>query len=150
MPASAWTGCEERAGGSDFTEAGDEAVIHELAAVRAERKLFDIAIVQSHTQLARIEDSELTMEYQVASESYDREPDGNSMRELARLRAASTSARRAATRTRTAGTASLDELGLVTSFGEVTAAGAFLAAGPWGDERARERRDRLRGTRRRR
>lgn len=121
-----------------------EAVIHELAAVRAERKLFDIAIVQSNTQLSRIEDSELTMEYQVASESYDREPDGNSMRELARLRATSTSARRAANRSRTAGTAALDELGLVTSFGEVTAAGAFLAAEHEGDERARERMDRLR------
>jgi hypothetical protein len=131
---------------ADLVDAGvrTEAVIHELAAVRAERKIFDIAIVQSQTQLARIDDNELTMEYQVASESYDREPDGNSMRELARLRASSTAARRAATRARTAGTTAIEELGLVTTFGEITAAGAFLAAEHEGDERARERMDRIR------
>jgi hypothetical protein len=121
-----------------------EQVIHELAALRAERKLFDLAIMQSTSQLARIDDNESASEYQVASESYEREPDGNSMRELARLRAQSTRMRREAARMRTEAGALLDELGMVPGMGEITAANAFLAAEYEGDERSAERMDRVR------
>lgn len=121
-----------------------EQVIHELAAVRAERKLFDLALMQSHAQLARIDDNESSSEYQVASEAYEREPDGNSMRELARLRSLSTRLRREATRMRTEASALIDELGMVPGMGEITAANAFLAAEYEGDERSAERMDRVR------
>ena len=121
-----------------------EQVIHELAAVRAERKLFELAIMQSDAQLARIDDSEAASEYQVASEAYDREPDGASMRELARLRALSTKQRREAVRMRGEASSLLDELGMVPGMGEITAANAFLAAEYEGDERSAERMDRVR------
>lgn len=119
-------------------------VIHELAAVRTERKLFELALVQTGAQLARIDDSESASEYQVASESYEREPDGASMRELARLRALSTRNRRDAVRMRTEASGMLDELGMVSGMGEITAANAFLAAEYEGDERSAERMDRVR------
>jgi hypothetical protein len=121
-----------------------EQVIHELAAVRTERKLFELAIGQSTAQLARIEENQSTTDYQVASEAYDREPDGNSMRELARLRSVSTRTRREAVRLRNEAAALLDELGFVSGIGEITAANAFLAAEYEGDERAAERMDRAR------
>ncbi|MCW2956452.1 MAG: hypothetical protein JWO69_1321 [Thermoleophilia bacterium] len=121
-----------------------EAVIHELAAVRAEHKLFHIALVQGVAQLARIDDNEASSEYQVASEAYDREPDGASMRELARLRSLSTRQRREAVRLRNESSQALDELGFVAGVGEVTAAHAFLAAEYEGDERAADRMDRVR------
>lgn len=121
-----------------------EQVIRELAAVRAERKLFTLAIAQTDAQLARIDDNEASSEYQVASEAYDREPDGASMRELARLRALSTKQRREAVRVRTEAGQLLDELGMVPGMGEVTAANAFLAAEYEGDERAAERMDGVR------
>ncbi len=121
-----------------------EQVIHELAAVRGERKLFELAIMQTDAQLARIDDSEASSEYQVASEAYDREPDGASMRELARLRALSTKQRREAVRMRTEAGSLLVELGMVPGMGEVTAANAFLAAEYEGDERSAERMDRVR------
>jgi hypothetical protein len=119
-------------------------VIHELAAVRTERKLFALAIVQADAQLARIGDSEASSEYQVASEAYEREPDGASMRELARLRALSTRMRREAVRMRGEASDQLDELGIVPGMGEVTAANAFLVAEYEGDERSAERMDRVR------
>jgi hypothetical protein len=119
-------------------------VIHELAAVRGERKLFEIAIMQSDAQLARIDDSEASSEYQVASEAYEREPDGASMRELARLRALSTRQRREAVRMRGEASSLLDTLGMVGGMGEITAANAFLAAEYEGDERSAERMDRVR------
>lgn len=118
--------------------------IHELAAVRAERKLFDIAIAQSTAQLARIDDSEASSEYQVASEAYEHEPDGASMRELARLRALSTRQRREAVRIRGEASMLLEELGIVGGMGEVTAANAFLAAEYEGDDRSADRMDRVR------
>ncbi len=121
-----------------------EQVISELAAVRAERKLFELAIMQTQAQLARIDENESSSEYQVASEAYDREPDGASMRELARLRALSTKQRREAVRIRTEAGQLLDELGMVPGMGEITAANAFLAAEYEGDERAAERMDRVR------
>jgi hypothetical protein len=121
-----------------------EQVIHELAAVRAERKLFELAVAQSDAQLARIDDGEASTEYQVASEAYEREPDGASMRELARLRALSTRNRREAVRVRTETGQLLDQLGMVPGVGEVTAANAFLAAEYEGDERSAERMDRVR------
>lgn len=121
-----------------------EQVITELAAIRTERKLFELAIFQTDAQLARIDDSEATSEYQVASEAYDREPDGASMRELARLRALSTRNRREAVRMRTEASSMLDELGIVPGMGEATAANAFLAAEYEGDERSAERMDRVR------
>lgn len=120
------------------------AVIHELAAVRAERKLFALAIAQSQAQIARIDESESAMEYDVASEAYDREPDGATMRELARLRSASSRLRRDSVRLRNEATAALDELGVIRTMGEVTAANAFLAAEHEGDSRAAERMDRVR------
>jgi len=120
------------------------SVIHELAAMRAERKLFDLAIGQVNAQLARIDDNESTSEYQVASEAYDREPDGNSMRELARLRSVSTRLRREAVRMRGEASQLLESLGMVPGMGEVTAANAFLAAEYEGDERSAERMDRVR------
>ncbi|MCW2922716.1 MAG: hypothetical protein JWM98_120 [Thermoleophilia bacterium] len=131
---------------SHLVESGvrTEQVIHELAAVRAERKLFDIAVAQSHAQLARIDENESSSEYQVASESYEREPDGASMRELARLRALSTRQRREAVRMRGEASGMLEELGLVGGMGEITAANAFLAAEYEGDERSAERMDRVR------
>lgn len=121
-----------------------EQVIHELAAMRTERKLLQLALMQTDAQLARIEDSEAASEYQVASEAYEREPDGASMRELARLRALSTRQRREAVRMRTEASSFLDELGMVPGMGEVTAANAFLAAEYEGDERSAERMDRVR------
>lgn len=121
-----------------------EQVIHELAAVRAERKLFELAMIQSNAQLARIDDNESSSEYQVASEAYEREPDGASMRELARLRALSTKQRREAVRMRGEASGLLDELGMVGGMGEITAANAFLAAEYEGDERSAERMDRVR------
>ena len=119
-------------------------VVHELAAVRAERKLFELAMFQSNAQLARIDDNEASSEYQVASEAYEREPDGASMRELARLRALSTKLRREAVRMRTEASAMLETLGMVGGMGELTAANAFLAAEYEGDERSAERMDRVR------
>lgn len=121
-----------------------EQVIHELAAIRAERKLFELATMQTSAQLARVDESESASEYQVASEAYEREPDGASMRELARLRALSTAQRREAVRMRTESGALLDELGMVAGMGEITAANAFLAAEYEGDERSAERMDRVR------
>jgi hypothetical protein len=121
-----------------------EQVIHELAAIRAERKLFELAIMQTGAQLARIDESESASEYQVSSEAYEREPDGASMRELARLRALSTRQRREAVRLRGEASALLDELGMVPGMGEITAANAFLAAEYEGDERSIERMDRVR------
>jgi len=121
-----------------------EQVIHELAAVRSERKLFELSIAQTTAQLARIDDNESTSEYQVATEAYDREPDGNSMRELARLRALSTKQRREAVRLRGDASELLETIGIVGGMGEVTAANAFLAAEYEGDERSADRMDRVR------
>lgn len=119
-------------------------VIEELALVRSERKLFELAIVQSDAQLARIDDNEISSEYQVASESYEREPDGASMRELARLRSLSTKNRHEAVRLGHAASELLDELGIAPGMGEVTAANAFLAAEYEGDERSAQRMDDVR------
>lgn len=121
-----------------------EQVIHELAAVRTERKLFDLAIDQTQAQLARIDDNEATSEFQVASEAYDREPDGNAMREVARLRSLSTRARREANRLRTEAASRIAELGLSSRMGEITATNAFLVAEYEGEERAADRMARIR------
>ena len=121
-----------------------EPIIRELAAVRAERKLSQLAMAQTDSQIARIDEAEATLEYDVASETYDREPDGRSMRELARLRSESTRARRAAVRLRNEATARRAELGLDRAPGEITAVAAFLAGEHEGDARASERMTRLR------
>lgn len=120
------------------------AVIRDLAAVRAERKFYDLAMIQSGTQIARIDDSEATLEYEVANEAYDRSPDGNTMRELARLRTAQTRMHRAAVRARNEAGAVLAEVGVDRTSGEVTAVGSFLAAEFEGDARAHQRMERLR------
>lgn len=120
------------------------SVIGELAAVRAERKIFALAQLQAAAQIARIEESETTMEFQVASEAYDDEPDGASMRALARLRTGSSRCRRNASQAREAATRALEGLGIVTEVGEVSAASAFLAGEHEGDERAAQRMHRIR------
>lgn len=120
------------------------AVIQELAMVRGERKLFELALAQAGVQLARIDENETASEYQVASEAYEREPDGSAMRNLARLRSATTRTRREAVRLRTETSELLEALGIVTGMGEVTATHAFLAAEYEGDDRAAERMDRVR------
>ncbi|MCW2928070.1 MAG: hypothetical protein JWM86_2038 [Thermoleophilia bacterium] len=120
-------------------------VISELAQFRAERKIFELASAQVTAQLARIDDNESSSEYQVATEAYEREPDGASMRELARLRALSTRQRREAVRLRTEAGSLIGELGFVSGMGEITAANAFLAAEYEGDERSAERMNRVRG-----
>lgn len=121
-----------------------EQVIRELAGVRAERKLYELSVGQIHSQLARIDDAEHTLEYEVASEAYDRDPDGRTMRELARLRSLSTRSRRAATRMRSEAAELRGQLGLDRAPGEITAAAAFIAAEIEGDARAKERMTRLR------
>lgn len=121
-----------------------EQVIEELAAVRSERKLFELALQQNAAQLARIDDNEATSEYNVASEAYDREPDGASMREVARLRAQSTRMRREANRMKTETSELLESLGFVRGMGEITAANAFLVSEYEGEHRAAERMARVR------
>ncbi|MCW2973644.1 MAG: hypothetical protein JWN72_1917, partial [Thermoleophilia bacterium] len=116
-----------------------EGVIFELAAVRTERKLLELALGQSVAQVARIDDNEATSEFQVASEAYDRDPDGNAMREVARLRGVSTRARREALRLQGDARELLESLDIVGGMGEVTAAAAFLAAEYEGDSRSAER-----------
>ncbi len=114
-------------------------VIEDLAATRAERKLLELALGQSAAQSARINNAEATLEYEVASEAYDLEPDGKTMRELARLRSESTRYRRAAARERGAARELMTELGIDTTYGEVTAIASFLAAELEGDQRSVER-----------
>jgi hypothetical protein len=116
-----------------------EAVIHELAAVRSERKLFVLAVGQTEAQLARIDDNEATSEFQVASEAYDRDPDGAAMREVARLRGVSTRARRDALRLQGDARELMESLDIIGGMGEVTAAAAFLASEYEGDSRAADR-----------
>jgi hypothetical protein len=114
-------------------------VIADLAEVRAERKLVELAGVQGTTQLARIDDSECTLEYEVANEAYDLEPDGRTMRELARLRAAQTKAHRVMVRMRGESRDAIARIGIDTTHGEVAAIGAFLASEFEGDARAHQR-----------
>ncbi|MBC7461561.1 MAG: hypothetical protein H7287_09395 [Thermoleophilia bacterium] len=121
-----------------------ESVIFELAAVRTERKLLVLALGQSEAQVARIDDNETTSEFQVASEAYDRDPDGNAMREVARLRGASTRARREALRLQGDARELLESLDVVGGMGEVTAAAAFLAAEYEGDGRSADRMEAVR------
>jgi hypothetical protein len=119
-------------------------VIRELAALRAERKLSQLAIAQIDAQIARIDDAEATLEHDVAAEAYDRDPDGRTMRELARLRAESTRLKRIAVRVRNETRTRREELGLDRAPGEITAIAAFLAGEHEGDERSAERMARLR------
>jgi hypothetical protein len=120
-------------------------VVRDLAVVRGERKLLELAIGQGAAQIARIEDADATLEYEVASEAYDREPDGRSMREVARLRALSTKLRRSSVRARSAARDLLTSLGIDTSQGEVTAIASFLSAEFEGDARGIQRMERVRG-----
>ncbi|MBC7644356.1 MAG: hypothetical protein H7123_04460, partial [Thermoleophilia bacterium] len=92
-------------------------VIRDLAVARAERKLFALALGQCNAQLARIDEADFTLEYDVANEAYDREPDGASMRELARLRSESTRARRESVAQAKSAIALRDELGVDTTYG---------------------------------
>lgn len=114
-------------------------VIGDLAEVRAERKLLELANAQGSGQLTRIEDSECTLEYEVANEAYDLEPDGRTMRELARLRSEQTRAHRAMIRVRGEVRDAISRIGVDTTHGEVAAIGTFLAAEFEGDARAHER-----------
>jgi hypothetical protein len=116
-----------------------EPVITELATVRAERKLFALAMLQADAQLARIAENETASEYQVASEAYDREPDGASMRDVARLRSAATRTRRATVHARDAAREALIDLDIVPGMGEATALYAFLTSGFEGDTRSAAR-----------
>lgn len=119
-------------------------IISELAAVRTERKLYELAIAQVDAQAARIDDSEATLDYDVENEAYAPDPDGETLREIARLKAVQTRARRAAAAARTSARATLEGLGLDTALGEITATAAFLAAELEGDPRGTERMERLR------
>ena len=121
-----------------------EQIIEELAAVRGERKLFELALQQNAAQVARIDDNESTSEYNVASEAYDREPDGAAMREVARLRAQSTRLRREANRMKTDTSELMESLGFVRGMGEITATNAFLVAEYEGETRAADRMARVR------
>lgn len=119
-------------------------VIGELAAVRTERKFFELAIAQATAQLARIEDNEATLEYEVANEAYEIEVDGNTVRETVRLKAAQARAHRAALRARGEAGDVRAALGIDEGLGEASALSTFLAAEFEGDERASARMDRLR------
>jgi hypothetical protein len=131
----------------DLVEAGahTEAVIQELAMMRAERKLHELAIVQIDAQLARIDDSDHTLEYEVLNEQYDLEPTGDSMRELARLRSLRTSMHRSAIRVRNEAAQRVRDLGFSSAPGEITAIASFRASELQGDEQGAERMARLRG-----
>jgi hypothetical protein len=132
---------------AELVDAGahTEQVIADLAAMRAERKLHELAIVQIDAQLARIADSESTLEFEVLNEQYDLDPSGDSMRELARLRSLRTSMRRAAVRVRNEAAQRVRDLGFASAPGEITAIASFRAAELEGDERGAERMARLRG-----
>lgn len=119
-------------------------VIRDLAIVRSERKLYDLAIVQAQTQLSRIDDNDCTLEYEVANEAYDTVVNGQTMRELARLRTAQSRAKRMSVQAGKAARTLLDALEVDTTFGEVTAVGSFLAAEFEGDLRAHQRLERVR------
>lgn len=119
-------------------------VLRDLAAVRTERKLYELAVAQSDTQIARVGDSEATLEYEVANEQYDTAPDGRTMRTLARLRSQQTRAERLAVRLGKETGELMALLGIDRSFGEVSALGSFLAAEYEGDARARARLARIR------
>lgn len=125
-------------------------VISDLAAVRAERKLIELAIGQCSAQLARVDTADATLEYEVASETYDLEPDGRTMRELARLRSESTRLKRAAAQARSAARELMELLGIDTTHGEVTAVASFIAAEIEGDERSASRMALVRGAQMRR
>lgn len=120
------------------------AVLRDLAAVRTERKLYELATSQSETQVARIADNEATLEYEVANEQYDAAPDGRTMRELARLRTAQTRAQRMAVTMGKETSELLATLNLDRSFGEIAAIGSFLAAEYEGDARSHARVERVR------
>jgi hypothetical protein len=120
------------------------AAVRELAAVRAERKLLDIAIVQAEEHLSRIDASELTLDYDIANEAFDRSIDGKSLRELARLRNEKTRAERAGARARSEARRLLEELDLMELGGEITMAAALLSLELEGDSRSALRIERLR------
>lgn len=120
------------------------AAVRELAAVRTERKLLDTAIAQDEEHLARIDASELSLDYDVANEAFDRAIDGRSLRELARLRNDRTRAERAAARARSEMRRTLESLDLLELGGEITMAAALLALELEGDQRATARIERLR------
>jgi hypothetical protein len=119
-------------------------VIGELASVRTERKLYALAISQVDAQLARIDDSEASLDHDVENEAYGPDPDGETLKEIARLKALQVRSRRAASAARASARATLEELGLDTSLGEITAVASFLASELEGDERGTERMERLR------
>lgn len=119
-------------------------VIRDLAIVRAERKLYDLAIIQAQSQLSRIDDNDCTLEYEVANEAYDTVVNGQTMRELARLRTAQSRAKRMSIQAAKASRTLLEALEIDTMFGEVTAIGSFLAAEFEGDLRAHQRLERVR------
>lgn len=126
---------------AELVEAGvqTEAVIHELALVRAEHKLNRLASAQVAYQLARIAENESALDFDVANEAYDLEPDGKTMRELARLRALKTKTRRDATGNRSLLAESYEKFGIDRSIGEVTAISSFMALEFEGDARGAER-----------
>ncbi len=115
------------------------SLLDELAIVRADLALRILAERQVHAQIARIEDSSSTLEYEVANEAYSLEVTGETMRELARLKSERTRSRRAAVAARNAARDAVAELGIASRRGEVTALASFLAAAWEGDDRSRAR-----------
>lgn len=120
-------------------------VLRELAAIRCDRKLYELALGQSAAQLARIGENEATLEFEVANEAYEIEITGSTMRELARLRTAAGKAKRRSIAESAAARELMTTLAVDTSYGEVSAIASFLAAEFEGDMRAHQRVERVRG-----
>ncbi len=116
-----------------------EQAITELAAVRAERKLYELALGQVAAQLAIIAENQAVLDHDTFLQRYEREPSGESMREAARLQRARQDAEQAAARSREALGSLMDDLDIERRAGEMAAIAAFLAAEVEGDGRARAR-----------
>jgi hypothetical protein len=120
------------------------AAIGELAAVRTERKLLELAVTQVDTQLTVIDENESILDHDTFNERYEREPDGASMRELARRRTGMQRSRKIAAAARARLNETFDLLDLDRRAGELAAISAFLAGELEGDTRASMRADRAR------
>lgn len=119
-------------------------VLNDLASVRAERKLLELAAAQGHAQISQIDENEATLDYEVANESMNAASDGRTIRELERLRTARARAHRASLRERSEVRELLSTLEIDTSVGEVMAIASLLAAEYEGDARAHARVERVR------
>lgn len=120
------------------------AVVQGLAQVRTERKLIELAMAQVEMQVALAEENEANLDHDVFNQRYDRSPDGESMREIARLRSLLQTTKRSSMAARAHNTELLDTLDLDRSAGELAAIAAFLAGEAEGDQRSSLRTDRVR------